>query len=198
MKRTDLPAIGSPLEGGFYTDVIFIDGKAHAIITADKAFEIRGEWLEDDGDAKKERHIADSLKNTDEMAAEGSEIAKQVRAMTAGGFNDWALPARDAQERQYFRFKPTDDENACSWRDGENPSTVPPAPLYTEESPAQTTIEAFKAGGPQAFEPKTYWSSTRASSYGAVVQDFDDGCQGYDYMQFELLVRPVRQVPLDD
>lgn len=101
------------------------------------------------------------------------------------------------QELQYRHLKPTTQQNYCWNRDGENPSSLPVGELYTEESPVQTTVEAFKAGGPEAFQPRWYWSSTQRSASGAFVVDFDDGSQGSLAKNDELRVRPVRSVLID-
>lgn len=69
--------------------------------------------------------------------------------------------------------------------------------LYTEESPVQTTVEAFKAGGPEAFQPRWYWSSTQRSAVDAFYMHFDAGHQDYGGKSGELRVRPVRSVLID-
>ena len=51
---------------------------------------------------------------------------------------------------------------------------------------------------PQLFQTDSYyWSSTRFSSYGAVVQYFGDGTLYSFTMQIEHLVRPVRRYFID-
>lgn len=101
------------------------------------------------------------------------------------------------QELQYRHLKPTTQQNYCWNRDGENPSSLPVGELYTEESPVQTTVEAFKAGGPEAFQPRWYWSSTQRSAYDAFTMGFVDGGQDYIAKDYELRVRPVRSVLID-
>lgn len=101
------------------------------------------------------------------------------------------------QELQYRHLKPTTQQNYCWNRDGENPSSLPVGELYTEESPVQTTVEAFKAGGPEAFQPRWYWSSTQRSASNAFGMIFDDGNQLSYAKLNELRVRPVRSVLID-
>lgn len=69
--------------------------------------------------------------------------------------------------------------------------------LYTEESPVQTTVEAFKAGGPEAFQPRWYWSSTQRSASNAFNMHFAGGTQYDGAKDYELRVRPVRSVLID-
>lgn len=101
------------------------------------------------------------------------------------------------QELQYRHLKPTTQQNYCWNRDGENPSSLPVGELYTEESPVQTTVEAFKAGGPEAFQPRWYWSSTQRSAINAFLMHFVVGIQGSYAKDGELRVRPVRSVLID-
>lgn len=101
------------------------------------------------------------------------------------------------QELQYRHLKPTTQQNYCWNRDGENPSSLPVGELYTEESPAQTTVEAFKAGGAEAFQPRWYWSSSQRSAYNAFGLDFGVGVQYFTGKGYEFRVRPVRSVLID-
>ncbi|MEF2168824.1 DUF1566 domain-containing protein, partial [Pseudomonas aeruginosa] len=71
---------------------------------------------------------------------------------------------------------------------------LPPGDLYSEESPAQTSVEAFKAGGAEAFRPNWYWSSTQRSASGAFGMHFVVGRQNCGDENLELRVRPVRRM----
>lgn len=192
-----VPEIGQPFGGGFFTGIYQQDGKRYAVITAPAAYEQEGEWGEYGEKIEGARSLTDSRSNTEAMAAAGSEMAKKVLALEIGGFTDWAIPARDVQELQYRHLKPTTQENYCWGRDGENPSSLPVGELYTEESPVQTTVEAFKAGGHEAFQPHWYWSSTQRSASTAFGMYFDDGGQYDGGKDNELRVRPVRSVLID-
>lgn len=192
-----VPEIGQPFGGGFFTGIYQQDGKRYAVITAPAAYEHEGEWGEYGEKIEGARSLTDSRANTEAMAAAGSELAKQVLALEIGGFTDWAIPARDVQELQYRHLKPTTKENYCWGRDGDNPSSLPVGELYTEESPVQTIVEVFKAGGPEAFQPRWYWSSTQRSANYAFSVVFVDGTQGIYGKLNELRVRPVRSVLID-
>ncbi|HCF7273603.1 TPA: hypothetical protein NIJ86_004152 [Pseudomonas aeruginosa] len=79
----------------------------------------------------------------------------------------------------YRVCKPTTDENWCSFRDGDNPSSLPPGYPYTAVAPGQSPIAIFQDGGEEALEARSYWTSTPHGPDGAWIQGFDDGTQ-YD------------------
>lgn len=194
-----LPAIGQPFGGGFVTGITRDPdtGKRYLNITAGAAHELKGEWGEYGVRIEGADSFTNSRTNTEAMAAAGSELAQQVLALDIGGFTDWAIPARDVQELQYRHFKPTTEENWANSRNGDNPNSEPVGQLYTEESPAQTTLTAFQEGGAEAFRDTWYWSSTQRSADTAFRMSFDGGGQ-YHYGKFlELRVRPVRSQLID-
>lgn len=191
---TTIPEIGQPYGGGFVSGFYLQDGKRYVSITAGAEHELNGEWGEYGVKIEGADSLTDSRANTEAMASAGSELAQQVLALNIGGHSDWAIPARDVQELQYRNLKPTTGKNYAWGRDGENHSSLPPGELYSEESPVQTTVEAFKAGGPEAFRPEWYWSSSQRSAYGAFIMDFGDGYQYGSAKDDELRVRPVRRV----
>ena len=194
-----VPEIGQPFGGGFFTGIYQQDGKRYAVITAPAAHEQEGEWGEYGEKIEGARSLTDSRSNTEAMAAAGSELAKKVLALEIGGFTDWAIPARDVQELQYRHLKPTTQENYCWGRDGENPSSLPVGELYTEESPVQTTVEAFREEGAEAFDPGWYWSSTQYAGYAPLAwgQDFDNGDQYGSGKGYKGRVRAVRRFLID-
>jgi hypothetical protein len=179
IHKNELPPLLSELGGGFYMGLINFDGRPHALIRAPKADgHFAGAWLDaDHGKLDGCSSVADGLANTRAMAAAGSELAQQVLALRIGGAEDWHIPARDQLEIMYRNAKPATHENWCSWRDGDNPNSIPPGQLYTEESPAQVANPLFQAGGAEAFDPMWYWSSTQSSALTAYVQDFLNGLQ---------------------
>jgi hypothetical protein len=191
----ELPTIpGSPFAGGFYAGRIRIDEKVYALIAAPKA---EGEFNEKWNDSTKLVEDAcsyfDGHANTLAMAAAGSELAKNALRLQAGGFSDWYIPSRDELEVCYRNLKPTNDTNYC-YR-GDNPSSVPPGYPYTEAVPAQTTSDAFKDGGKEAFAEEWYWTSTQgaADSGYAWVQVFSGGGQYGYHKSNECRARAVRR-----
>lgn len=193
------PAIGQAYGGGFVTGITRdpATGKRFLNITAGAEHELVGKWGEYGVKIEGADSFTDSRANTQAMAAAGSELAAKVLALSIGGYNDWAIPARDVQELQYRHFKPTTEENWESSRNGDNPHSEPVGQLYSAEDPLQTVHVAFQEGGPEAFRDTWYWSSSQRSAYGAFSVDFGGGYQGSCGKYGELRVRPVRSELID-
>lgn len=194
-----IPEIGQPFGGGFFSGITRDPdtGKRYLNITSGAAHELKGAWGEYGVKIEGAGSFTDSRGNTEAMAAAGSELATKVLALDIGGFTDWAIPARDVQELQYRHFKPTDETNWQYGRSGDNPNSEPVGLLHTEDSPAQTTLAAFREGGEEAFQDAWYWSSSQRSATGAFLMNFDDGGQYYGHKGIELRVRPVRSQIID-
>ena len=189
--------IGTPFEGGFYGGKIRIGLAIFAIVWAPKAEgEITGKWLDSYTDVPGATSCFDSMANTRAMAEAGSPIALKALAASIGGHTDWRIPARDVLEMGYRYLKPTTRENFCSFRDGDNASSIPASYPYTEADPVQTTVESFQQGGAEAFDDVWYFSSTQHSEAYAFSQDFDDGFQDLYDEDSERRVRFVRLIPL--
>ncbi|MDB5359779.1 MAG: hypothetical protein JWO51_1076, partial [Rhodospirillales bacterium] len=75
-----------------------------------------------------------------------------------------------------------------------NAHSIPPGEAYTAASPAQTIAEAFREGGPEAFERGWYWSSTEFHPALAWVQGFVVGNQFVGVKDNDLPARAVRKV----
>lgn len=195
INQANIPAIGAALEGGFYADRLQIDGQQYALIVAPKAEgETTGKWGEYGADVPGARNYNDGHANTIAMAEAGSALAQWALGLNIGGYADWYIPSRDELEILYRNLKPTDSENYCSFRDGDNASSLPAGYPYTEESPAQTAVEAFQAGQAEAFEPGWHWASTQSSPYNAWLQGFNDGHQSLLHEILELRARAVRKI----
>ena len=197
IKRTDLPAFGTAIEGGFFGGVININGEHFGVVVGPKSTELTGQWGKY-GEQSEATSTVDGLANTEAMAREGSEIATQVRALTTNDLTDWYIPARDELELIYRNLKPTKQENWCTFRDGDNPGSVPPGFMYTPSSPIQTECTAFQADQPEAMTGTWHWSSTQSSAYGAFVQDFSDGNQHNLGKDYRARVRAVRRFKVID
>lgn len=193
------PAIGQAYGGGFVTGITRdpVTGQRSLHISSGAAHELVGKWGEYGEKIEGADSFTDSLANTQGMAAAGSELAAKVLALSVGGYNDWAIPARDVQELQYRHFKPTTEENWASSRNGDNPNSEPVGLLYSEEDPVQTIHAAFQEDGPEAFRDTWYWSSSQRSAYYAFSMYFDGGGQYHDDKGSELRVRPVRSELID-
>jgi len=194
-----LPEIGQPFGGGFFSGITRdpATGNRYLNITSGAEHELVGAWGKYGEKIEGADSFTDSRANTEAMAASGSELAQKVLVLDIGGFTDWAIPARDVQELQYRHFKPTSQENWAGRRDGDNPNSEPVGLLYSEESPTQTSIEAFQEGGPEAFQDTWYWSSSQRSAGNAFGMDFGGGYQDNYGKIHELRVRPVRSQLID-
>ena len=198
ITETTLPAIGTPMPGGFFSGAIQIDGQRFAIIQAKKVNELSGIWHPEEIDVPGAKSYNDGLANTQAMAEAGSDLAKQVLALEIDGLNDFYIPSQDEKELCYRAFKPTTERNWCYARSGINLSALPPTYPYTPDFPAQTTLDAFKKDGEEAFEEEAYWTSTQhaGNSYGAWYQHFRNGIQSLNGKSCECRVRPVRRQPI--
>lgn len=199
LEKSNIPnVIGATTGGGFFFHHILVDQRPHAIIVAPKA---EGEhpdarWNKDLKRIPGALSYNDSYANTRAMAAAGCPIALWACEQRIGGFEDWCIPARDVLERMYFFGKAHTRSNYCYYRSGENPSALPPAYPYTEALPAQTELDAFRAGGGEAFDEVGYWSSTQFEPGAgfAWAQGFGDGNQDDSHKINEFRVRLVRVI----
>lgn len=194
IQRADIPALGTPIGGGFAVKTYRDGDKEYLLIVAGKEGDIEGKWLDAYTDLPNTRSCVDGLANTLAMSEANSPLAKTALALRIGDVDDWHIPARDQLELLYRHLKPTTDENDCSFRDGDNPSALPPTYPYTAEEPQQTAIAAFQAGGEHAIAPEWYWSSTQSSAYVAYMQHFGDGLTGHYYKGYSYRARVVRRL----
>jgi hypothetical protein len=199
MKSQETKIIGAATAGGYFGGIINVNGTHKGVIWAPKQQgQIRAMLLPSGQSFDGAGSPCDCASNMQALLDAGSPAAQQIAELNINGFNDWLIPSRDVLELGYRHFKPTRRDNYCSWRDGENPNSVPPGWLYTDEFPAQTTLEAFKDGGDEAFDDSWYFSST-VLPHGntAFDQDFDYGYQGTtSHLSAEGRVRAVRLIQL--
>ena len=174
-SKTLVPAIGTPMEGGYFAGLYLENGAPMALIVAPKA---EGEtevskW----GPSEKTgaRSLIDGLANSEAINDDAHPAAKFCRDLRIGGFDDWHLPALDQMTVLRANLTPEDDH-----------------------VPEQTTAEAFKLDGPEAFEvDDCYLTSTEWGSGSVWLQYFSDGGQGGDGKDWSGLVRAVRKVPFN-
>jgi len=174
LPARQLPAVGAPFQGGFYAGKFFgADGKPYALIVAPKK---EGEAPAElpfktdrtsDADA---RSLRDGLANSEAMDDKTHPAAKFCRGLNIGGFKDWYLPSRHEAALMAENLMPGKD--------------------YV---PEQTTAEAFKEGGPEAFSRTWYWTSTELNDGSAWIQGFYYGCQYTTNKYWQCRVRAVRK-----
>ena len=197
-----VPAIGTRVQGGFFGGVIRSNGEIRALIVPPKALGEKAPSILIPGykDVPGAKSFHDGMANTKAMAEAGSKLAKWALDLSIDGYSDYYIPALDEREIIYRAFKPTADKNTQWARSGINLSAAEPTWPYTLDFPTQTAMDAFKAGGPEAFEANWYWTSTQhaADSYNAWCQDFTDGSQSYIGKDAKLRARAVRSILLSN
>ena len=201
LTSISLPTVlGTPFEGGFYMGQYLINAERYALIRAPKAlgFHAPIHWGERGLLIPGADSFVDGLANTLAMAEAGSELAAWALGLSIGGHNDWYLGARDENEVVYRVCKPTAEENWCSFRDGDNPSSLPPGYPYTALAPGQSPIAIFQEDGEEALEARSYWTSTQCGPNYAWFQLFDVGGQdfgGKDHARPAFAVRRIKVTP---
>lgn len=170
MQETDIPAIGAPFQGGFFAGLYYENDTRHALIVAPKAEGEADDLTWGDRGETDARSLIDGLANTRALG-DAHPAAKFCRDLRIGGFNDWHLPALEQMSVLRANLTPENDH-----------------------VPVQTTAEAFKEGGPEAFDTDDwYWTSTEWPAGYAWVQGFDYGTQGYTNKDWSRRVRAVRK-----
>jgi hypothetical protein len=183
---------GTPTALGIYLGKIRLTEALYAIFQPPKAIAAQpaAEWAPDYKRLDAALSLGDGYANTVAMAKAGSRAAQY--ALDHG----MHIPSIDEMDLQYRLLKPTNNKNYCYMRSGINMSAEPHLHPYTPEFPAQTTLNDFKAGGPEAFEPIGHWSSTQSRDWddNAWAQDVDVGDQVNYRKSDEFPVRLVRRV----
>lgn len=196
------PALGSRVEGGFFAGLIRSNGEIRALIVPPKALGEKAPsiWTPNYKDVPGAKSFHDGMANTRAMAESGSNLAQWALDLSIDGCSDYHIPALDEQEIIYRAFKPTADKNSQWARSGINLNAAEPTWPYTPDFPAQTALDAFRAGGTEAFEADSYWTSTQhaARSDSAWCQNFRDGTQDNWTKDNELRARAVRSILLSN
>lgn len=168
----NIPAIGEPMEGGFFFGLSLVDSDLYLLIIADKAAESSLQWKTAQTSTAGTSSAVDGWANTNAMNNTAHPAAKYCRDYRGGGFDDWYLPAKGELNQAWLNIRPDDGAT--------------PAP--------------FKSGGAQALDSSGpyYWTSTEYSDGRyAWYQRFGDGSQvGYNGKIISGLVRPVRRLIL--
>jgi hypothetical protein len=196
--QVDGMLFGAPLGGGYFSGVITVEGKRYALITAGAEGELTGVWNRDYSGPAAPVSRCDGAGNTLTMVAAGSVLAAQAMDLAIGGHKDWYIPSRDELELMYRNLKPTNQRNAVTSGDGDNPSSSPVGALYTKDFPVQTIAANFRSGGVDALADAWYWSSTQRASdpSTAWLQGFNAGSQACSRKSNEGRVRVVRRLPI--
>ena len=139
--------------------------------------------------------VIDGPANSTAMNDVTHPAAQFCEAVTAGGFTDWYMPAKNELDVCYFNLKPTTTANNTSY--GINANAVPArASNNTSGNPAQTSATDFRDTGAEDFVANFYWSSTELSAKYGYMQQFNYGNQNSttQYKNASLRVRAIRRV----
>ena len=91
----ETPAPAFTLDGGIPVARYFVNGQPYALILSPKDSEIkRAKWGATKKNVTGAHSYVDGLANTIAMAEAGSKLAKDIRALRIGDFDDWYLPSR--------------------------------------------------------------------------------------------------------
>lgn len=149
------------------------------------------------------------------VPGEGGRLGAIMRGPVVGGVRqpDYAVIVPDLPGKKLvWGTRGVDIAGAMSLTDGQvNTAAMlaakcPPAlyisKLKTAEGhadlylPARAEYWALRANVPELFEKALHWSSTQDDSDYAFSQSFGDGWSHWGGKGYELLVRPVRRIPL--
>lgn len=196
---TPLPAIGSALGGGFFAGQISTAGNGIAdynlvvgpVASAENSSK---QWKIVNTTTAGTSSVIDGPANSAAMNDVTHPAALFCEAVTAGGFTDWYMPAKNELEVCYYNLKPTTQSNNTAF--GINANAVPArASNYTSGTPAQTSAAAFiTSTGAEAFTALGYWTSTQNSAAEGWRQTFYNGYQGLTYKVNPYRVRAIRRV----
>jgi len=190
--------IGQAYGGGYYAGQIGVSSVAtHYLVVGpvasaqnlSKQYKIVNT---DDGTGS----LIDGPGNSTLMNSATNPAAQFCKAVTAGGFTDWYMPAKNELEVCYYNLKPTTGSNYTGApTSGINANAVPARGSgYTSGTPAQTSAIIFQTGNAEAFGNGSYWSSSQSSSTRGWRQLFYSGYQGTDGKVTSDGVRAVRRV----
>ena len=192
--------IGQAYGGGYYAGQISTAGNGVAdfylvIGPASTAESNSKKWQTARTNTTGTSSVIDGPTNSNNMNDASHPAAQFCKAVTAGSFSDWYMPAKNELEICYYNFKPTTFVNNTA--SGTNTNAVPSrGSNYTTTVPAQTSVALFQSPtGAQKFDTVNfYWSSTQYGSGDGNIANFLNGEQtGYD-KTYSLNVRAVRRV----
>ena len=205
---TALPTIGSAFGGGFYAGQISTAGNSIAdynlvvgpISSAQSGTRIQ--WKTTNTTTAGTTSVINGPANSAAMNDASHPAAQFCEAVTAGGYSDWYLPAKNELEVCYYNLKPRIISNytGSTPLSGINANAVPArASSYTSGTPAQTSAAAFVTGtGAESFANTAgtgeYWSSTENSVTNGWGQTFYYGRQYYSNKNGQRQVRAIRRV----
>jgi hypothetical protein len=191
--------IGAAYGGGYYAGSISTAGNSVAdyylVIGPKSSAESFKKWKTVSTSTTGTDSVIDGPANSAAMNNASHPAAEFCEAVTAGGFSDWYMPAKNEFEVCYYNLKPSTANNNTS--SGINANAVPArASNYTTGTPTQTTAAAFQSpSGAERFTQTNYWSSTQFSAQAAwATYSFSGYQRTAIYKETSIYVRAVRRV----
>jgi len=176
--------IGQVYQGGYYAGQISTAGNGVAdfnlVIAPRSSGQTTPIQWKTFGSTGDPTSVIDGPANSTTMNSALYPAAQFCKAVSAGGYSDWYMPALNELEVCYYNLKPTTASNATA--SGINANAVPArASSYTSGTPAQTSATIFQTGNSESFSSAFYWSSTQANGapYAGSMQSFSTGNQTY-------------------
>lgn len=192
------PAIGGAFGGGFYAGQISTAGNGIAdynlVVGPVASAQSTLKWKLVNTSTAGTSSVINGPTNSSNMNDATHPAAQFCEAVTAGGFTDWYMPAKNELEVCYYNLKPTTTSNNTS--SGINANAVPArASNYTAGTPTQTSATDFQSTGAEDFSvTKDYWSSTENSATNGSLQYFSTGSQFSLNKNYSYNVRAIRRV----
>lgn len=205
---------GTYWEGGVYAGRINVDGNVFAVVLASRldagAVATGIQWKTSQSYTPNTNSTYDCKANMQGAIAAGINshpAFKHCYEFRGGGHSDWLLPSADVLEILYRNFKPFTQNNYTSnvslhnASNGTNPNSIPVGAAYTTSNPSQTSLDAFKRGGAEAFDDQSFYYAWSSTQYSATYAWNMLMYSGYQYYTIKTLtagsfVRPVRLVPI--
>jgi hypothetical protein len=189
--------IGQAYGGGYYAGQIGVSSVAtHYLVVGPRASAQNSskQWKTTDTTTAGTSSVIDGPANSAAMNNATHPAAEFCEAVSAGGYSDWYMPAKNELEVCYYNLKPGTEINNTSA--GINPNAVPArASNYTTGNPAQTTAADFQfSTGAEYFTLDWYWSSTENSATAAWRDGFYGGAQNGLRKGYAGHVRAIRRV----
>lgn len=197
---TTLPAIGAALGGGFFAGQISTTGNSIADYnlvvgpaSSAQSSTLQPKTSNSGGDPTS---VINGPANSATMNSGTYPMAQFCEAVSAGGFTDWYMPAKNELAVIYFNLKPTTTTNSGY---GINPNSVPAQTVNnTALNPPQTSAVNFRDSATEAFSTyyQGYYTSSQQSTTRFWKINFNYGGQygGYKNGTGTYRVRAVRRV----
>ena len=194
--------IGQSYGGGYYAGQISTAGNGTAThylivgpVTSAQTTNLK--WKTSPTTSTGTSSVIDGPTNSTNMNNADHPAAQFCKAVTAGGYADWYMPAKNELEVCYYNLKPTAQSNNTA--SGINNNAVPARPSnYTTGTPTQTSATIFQSGQSEAFTEYYYWSSTEYNFGYVWAQSFGYGRQ-HVYWRKDYtgpVLRAIRRVPI--